>query len=327
MSTSEMMRDRLVVREVAPLSADVVRITVAAEDGRPLPPWGPGDHIDIELTSGLTRQYSLCGARAESDAWTVAVRLDRAGRGGSVFAHEGLRAGDAVRVAGPRATFALEQAPRYVLVAGGIGITPILTMAEHLAESGTPFRLYYFDRGAERMVFRERLAALGPAAVIVDRAVDTHTTLAAVVADAGPEALVYACGPRRMLDELSDLVAPQRLRIEDFAPAPAPASATPEDGEPAGASSDASAFEVQLGAGGEVHPVPAGCSLLDVLLKAGVDVMWSCREGNCASCETTVLDGVPDHRDVILTDDEKAANDVMFPCVSRSLTPRLVLDC
>lgn len=321
MSAAEMIRERLVVREVAPLSTDVMRISVAFDDGRPLPAWDPGDHIDIELGPGVTRQYSLCGARSDRKAWTVAVRLNRAGRGGSVFAHESLRAGDAVRVAGPRAKFVLEDAPHYVLIAGGIGITPILTMAEHLAELGAPFRLYYFDRGAERMVFAERLAVLGQAAVAVDRALDTTTTLAAVLADAPAEALVYACGPRRMLDELTVLVAADRLRVEDFAPA----AAAPD--EPVGSAADAEEFEVQLGVGGDVLPVPSDCSVLDVLLAAGIDVMWSCREGNCASCETPVLEGVPDHRDVILTDDEKDANDVMFPCVSRSLTPRLVLDC
>lgn len=312
------IRERLVVRDVRALSSDVVSITVAFDDGRALPAWGPGDHIDIELDSGLTRQYSLCGMRADGDAWTIAVRRDPAGRGGSSFAHERLRAGDLVRVAGPRATFALEEAPAHVLVAGGIGITPILTMAEHLAERGAPFRLYYFDRGAERMVFADRLAALGSNAVAVDRALDDATTLAAVLADAPADALVYACGPKRMLSELAALVDPARLRVEDFAPdAAAPAAAAP---------SDADAFEVQLGAGGDVLPVPSGCSLLDVLLQAGVDVMWSCREGNCASCETTVLEGTPDHRDVILTENERAANDVMFPCVSRARSARLVLD-
>lgn len=314
------IRERLVVRDVRALSSDVVGITVGFGDGRALPAWNPGDHIDIELESGVTRQYSLCGTRADIDAWSIAVRLDPAGRGGSMFAHERLRAGDVVRVAGPRAKFALEDAPAYVLIAGGIGITPILTMAEHLAERGAPFRLYYFDRGAERMVFAERLDALGTSAVAVDRALDDATTLAAVLADAPTDALVYACGPKRMLSELADLVDPARLRVEDFAPEAAlPVEAAPSDAE-------TDAFEVQLGVGGAIHPVPAGCSLLEVLLQAGVDVMWSCREGNCATCETNVLEGTPDHRDVILTEDERAANDVMFPCVSRARSARLVLD-
>ncbi len=314
------------MREVAPLSANVVGITVAFEDGRPLPAWEPGDHIDIELESGLTRQYSLCGPRTSADSWTVAVRLDRAGRGGSVYAHERLRAGASVRVVGPRAKFALEEAAAHVLIAGGIGITPILTMAEYLAEQGSPFRLYYFDRGPERMVFRERLAALGSAVVIVDRAVDEVTTLAVALAEAPEDSLVYACGPRRMLDELADLVGSERLRIEDFAPDGSPLVVAATDDEAEGAADDADEFEVQLGAGGSIHPVPSGCSVLDVMLKAGIDVMWSCREGNCASCETPVLEGEPDHRDVILTDEEKAANDVMFPCVSRARSRRLVLD-
>ncbi|WP_270352041.1 PDR/VanB family oxidoreductase [Microbacterium testaceum] len=320
---SEPVRDAMIVRDIVPLSADVVGITLAFEDGRALPPWAPGDHIDIELERGLTRQYSLCGSAEDAQAWSVAVRRDRAGRGGSAFAHERLRPGHRVRVAGPRARFVLEDASSYVLVAGGIGITPILTMAERLARSGKPFRLYYFDRGSERMVFADRLAALGPAAVVVDRDLDATTTLAHAIGGLAADALVYACGPTRMLSELTLLIEPTRLRVEDFSPArETGADPATADGE----STEDDAFEVQLGREGEVHPVPAGCSLLDVLLGAGVDVMWSCREGNCASCETPVLDGVPDHRDVILTEDERAANDVIFPCVSRARSGRLVLD-
>lgn len=320
---SESVRDAMIVRDIVPLSADVVGITLAFEDGRALPTWAPGDHVDIELETGLTRQYSLCGSTEDAQAWSVAVRRDRPGRGGSAFAHDRLRPGHRVRVAGPRAHFPLEDAASYLLVAGGIGITPILTMAEDLARRGKPFRLFYFDRGSERMVFADRLVALGPAAMIVDRDLDATTTLADAVGGLAAEALVYACGPTRMLAELALLVEPTRLRIEDFSPA----RRTGADAAPAGgAASEGDAFEVQLGREGAVHPVPSGCSLLDVLLGAGVDVLWSCREGNCGSCETPVLDGVPDHRDVILTEDERAANDVIFPCVSRARSGRLVLD-
>ncbi|WP_159500510.1 PDR/VanB family oxidoreductase [Microbacterium sp. 18062] len=310
------LREHLVVEGVDRLSADVVSIRLVHPAGDPLPEWSPGDHIDLEFESGLTRQYSLCGDPADRASWSVAVRLDRAGRGGSAYAHTRLAAGDRIRAIGPKRRFPLEPAPHHVLVAGGIGITPILTMAEHLAAQGASFRLAYFDRGAHRMVFADRVGALGDAAVVVDRDLDASTSLAVVLADVPPGSLVYACGPKAMLAELQALVPAEALRFEDFAPE---AALPVED-----AASDA--FEVQLGAGGDVHPVPAGCSLLDVLLGAGVDVVWSCREGNCASCETPVLEGVPDHRDVILTEDERAVGDVMFPCVSRARSARLVLD-
>jgi ferredoxin-NADP reductase len=316
------LRDHLAVEAVTRISSDVVEIRLAHPEGATLPEWGPGDHIDIEFGSGLTRQYSLCGTRDDRGTWTIAVRRDAASRGGSQFAHERLTVGDVVRVAGPRRRFALEDAPHHVLVAGGIGITPILTMAEHLAAEGRPFRLVYFDRGVDRMVFGERLTALGEFVTSVDRAVD-ETLLAEFMRELPEGALVYACGPKRMLEELRELVPAHALRVEDFAPE---AGRLDSDAGQSGDAAETDEFEVQLGANGDVLPVPSGCSLLDVLLEAGIDVMWSCREGNCASCETNVLEGIPDHRDVILTEDEKAANDVMFPCVSRAKSARLVLD-
>lgn len=320
-TASATVRETLVVDAVDRLSADVVALRLGRVDGSALPSWAPGDHIDIEFEPGLTRQYTLCGPRAD-DHWRVAIRLDPATRGGSRFAHTRLRAGDVVRVVGPKRRFPLEDAPHHILVAGGIGITPILTMAEHLASEGRPFRVVYFDRGAERMVFSERLHALGALARSIDRAVDSGTTLAGILDDMPEGSLVYACGPRRMLDELRGLVDAQALRVEDFSPETA--TVPPVDGTATDPPGDA--FEVQLGQDGDVLPVPSGCSLLDVLLAAGADIMWSCREGNCASCETTVLEGTPDHRDVILTEDERAANDVVFPCVSRSLSRRLVVE-
>lgn len=315
--------DVLRVDGVTALSSDVVSVRLVHPTGADLPAWAPGDHVDIELAPGLTRQYSLCGVSTDTAAWTVAVRLDPDSRGGSRFVHNELAAGELVRVAGPKSRFPLDDASEHVLIAGGIGLTPILTMAESLHAQSRPFRVIYFERGVERMVYRERLEALGASAVVVDRSADATLTLAGMLAERNEGALVYACGPKRMLEELSTLVPADALRIEDFAPAAAEPAVVDDEPEDVAASDE---FEVQLGAGGAVHPVPSGCSLLDVLLAAGVDVMWSCREGNCASCETVVLDGTPEHRDVILTDEERAAGDVIFPCVSRSRTPRLVLD-
>ena len=307
------------VDQITPLSPHDIHIRFVHPEGSELPVWAPGDHVDVEFESGLTRQYSLCGPRSDLHGWSIAVRLDSASTGGSEFAHRRLRVGVQMRVAGPKGRFPLEPAPRYLLIAGGIGITPILSMAEYLAAEGQPFTLLYFERGGARQLFAERLRLLGDSVRIVDRTAEPEYTLGHFLAELPAEAVVYACGPRRMISELAELVSPERLRFEDFSPAVAESASPPDE-------TDDGVFEVQLGSGGDVHPVPAGCSLLDVLLKAGVDVMWSCREGNCASCETPVLAGVPDHRDVILTDEEREAGDVIFPCVSRSLTPRLVLD-
>ncbi|MFT4214349.1 MAG: PDR/VanB family oxidoreductase [Microbacterium sp.] len=308
------IRETLHVGAVEPIASDVVLITLAHPQGHDLPLWQPGDHIDLEFEPGLTRQYSLVSRPSDRHRWQIAVRRSEPGTGGSAYAHERLSVGDLVRVAGPKHRFPLGADSSYLLIAGGIGITPVLTMAEHLAEQGAPFRLVYVGRGSDRMPFTDRVRAVG--GQIVDRAVDA-TTLADVLANAAADVEVYACGPHPMLDELAERVPGGRLHLEDFDPPAAPAE---------GADGADEAFEVQLGIDGPVLPVPASCPLLDVLLDHGLDIMWSCREGNCASCETNVLDGVPLHRDVILTDDERAAGDVMFPCVSRACSARLVLD-
>lgn len=315
------IKKHLLVECVQQLSSDVVMIRFVRQDGQALPEWAPGDHIDIEFQAGLTRQYSLCGPRPDTNGWSVAVRLDPESTGGSSYAHSRVREGDTFRVVGPKRRFPLEHADHHVFIAGGIGITPIMSMAEQLASEGRAFELSYFDRSEKRTIFAERLKALGGRTRVVDRATEPDVTLSQVTQNLPSNALVYACGPKRMISELREIIGPDRLRTEDFRPEP-----TPGNGGQSGRAVVDQEFEVQLGVGGEIHPVSAGCSLLDVLLKAGVDVMWSCREGNCASCETTVLVGAPDHRDVILTGEERTAGDVMFPCVSRSLSPRLVLD-
>jgi vanillate O-demethylase ferredoxin subunit len=315
------------------VAADVVVVTVrsAAASGASLPGWAPGDHLDVELARDLVRQYSLCGDPADDGIWSFAVRHQPEGTGGSIHVHEKLAVGDVLRVAGPKAMFGLEDAAEHLLVAGGIGVTPLLPMAEHLHAAGRPFRMVYVGRGADRMPFADRAAALGPSVRIVDRDLEPDFALADVVAGLSAESLVYACGPDAMLAALADLVPTERLRVESFRSAaelPGAAAGTEAggDADPAGAAGSAGAFEVQLGPGGRVLPVPADTALLDVLLDAGVDVLWSCREGTCASCETPLLEGEADHRDQILTEEERAAQDCLFPCVSRARSSRLILD-
>jgi ferredoxin-NADP reductase len=317
---------RLRVRALRWEADDVLAVTLDHPGGSPLPPWRPGAHVDLHLddrsdADAVVRSYSLCGRPGLAE-WTVAVRLDPASRGGSRHVHERLRVGQSITVTGPRHLFGLDPAPAYLFVAGGIGITPLLPMIEEVVAAGRPWRLLYAGRSLAAMPFRDRLAG-HPDRVQVFPAqegarLDLTAAVPAALAGLAGEALVYCCGPERMLTDVAALVPPDRLRCERFRPRPVVPNTDAPD-----ATGD---FEVELGEGGPVLPVPAATPLLDVLLAAGRDVPWSCREGTCGSCETGVLAGVPEHRDSVLTPAEQAAGDVLFPCVSRALTPRLTLD-
>lgn len=312
----------LLVTGIAEDAIGVRLVTLMDPNAQPLAPWQPGDHIDIELAPGLTRPYSLCGDPCTSDSWTIAVRLAQPSTGGSDYVHTTLQQGDTVRVASPRRRFPLEDAPHIILIAGGIGLTPIITMAEHLQRMGASFELIVFCRGVDRLPFRERLARLGASARIVDRSTSRESATEAIVSrPAG--SLIFACGPEALLRSLREVVGDGSLRLETFE------SATPEPplDQPCGVTTmEDAAFDVEMARSGRVIIIPADRPMLDVLLEAGADILWSCREGNCASCEVSVLGGVPDHRDVILTDDERAAGDCMFPCVSRARGQRLTID-
>jgi tetrachlorobenzoquinone reductase len=307
----------------------VVTVAFAAPGGGALPAWAPGAHVDVHLARNLIRQYSLCGDPADTQRWTVGVRLDEAGRGGSRFIHEQLRVGALVEVAGPRQNFALVPADDYVFVAGGIGITPLLPMVRQAAAAGARWSLHYAGRSRSRMPFLDQVGALGGRARVYAGDEGDRLDLAAVLGGLDPAVLVYGCGPERMLREAASLLAEGRLRTEQFAAKPVelwPSAAGPAAGLPGEPADEA--FEVELASTGEVIAVPAGQSALDALEAAGANVMWSCREGTCGTCETGVTAGRIDHRDAILTEDERAVHDVFFPCVSRAASgcPRLTLD-
>ncbi|MFG1858295.1 PDR/VanB family oxidoreductase [Actinomadura geliboluensis] len=307
---------RMTVAAKESLAKDVVGLALVA-DGE-IPEWRPGAHIDLLLGDGLERQYSLCGDPADRTRLRIAVLRDPAGRGGSWHVHDRLAVGDEVGVRGPRNNFPLVPAPGYLFVAGGIGITPLLPMIEEARAEGVPWRLLYGGRTRSSMAFADRLLERGPASVQI-RPEDEHGLLDLGSAlDAAPAGTaVYGCGPEPLLRAMQAAVAERpglHLHLERF-------SAVEPDPDAVD-----TAFEVELRRSGRVLRVPAGTSLLDTLNEAGADIVFSCREGTCGTCETGVLDGVPDHRDSLLTDEEKAANDVMFPCVSRCLSRRLVLD-
>jgi len=304
-----MTLDLLVARKEK-LADGVVRLTLRAPGGEPLPPWEPGAHIDLRLP-GFVRQYSLCGDPGDRSAYVVAVLRETDGRGGSAYVHDSLSPGDRLEVDGPRNHFALVDAERYLFIAGGIGITPILPMLDRVAATGREWQLVYGGRTRSSMAFTAELSGHGER--VLFRPQDEHglLDLPALLADARPGTAVYCCGPEPLLAAVEAL-EPADLHVERF-------TARPDD-------SPRTAFEVELAGSGRVLPVPADRSILDVVEEAGVTVLSSCREGTCGTCETGVLGGTPDHRDSVLTADEQLENEVMMLCVSRACTPRLVLD-
>ncbi|MFJ9249620.1 PDR/VanB family oxidoreductase [Streptomyces sp. NPDC101776] len=296
----------LVVADRRQEAAGVVSLVLRAYDNSPLPAWEPGAHIDLVLTAGLERQYSLCGG--DTHSWRIAVLRDPGGRGGSEFVHTILRPGTPVRARGPRNHFPLEAAPAYRFIAGGIGITPILPM---LDAARAPWTLLYGGRSRNSMAFTEELTARHPPdRVFVHEGI---LDLRGHLADLRPGEVVYACGPAPLLEALEYLVPADSLRTERFT---------------ARVADDAvdSAFEVELARSRRIVPVPADESILAALLAAGVDVAHSCTEGICGTCETRLLAGDAEHRDSILTPQERATGESLMICVSRSRTPRLTLD-
>jgi ferredoxin-NADP reductase len=297
----------------------VVALTLRLPDGGELPAWTPGAHVDLVLSDDLTRQYSLCGDPAERTAWQVAVLQEPDGRGGSAFVHDKLSAGTTVRVRGPRNHFPLEPAARYLFIAGGIGITPIVPMLGAATAAGADWRLVYGGRTGASMAFVEQLRATHGEERVVLRPQDEHglLDLDSLLGEPADGTLVYCCGPGPLLDAVEQRCASWpsgSLHTERFTPK--------EQGEPVLSGT----FEVELAQSGTTLTVPPDRSILEVLEDAGIQVLSSCQEGTCGTCETVVLAGTVDHRDSLLTDEEMAANDTMFICVSRAACPRLVLD-
>jgi ferredoxin-NADP reductase len=296
----------------------VVRLTLRAAAGEDLPEWEPGAHLDLELGSDLVRQYSLCGDRHDRASYQVAVLREPDGRGGSAHVHDAVEVGRALTVRGPRNHFALADAPRYLFVAGGIGITPIVPMLAEAEKAGADWRLVYGGRSRASMAFREELVErYGDRVTVAPQDETGLLDLDGLLGTPEPDTLVYCCGPEALLKAVEERCGSWpsgSLHVERFAPKEI--VGTGEDG----------AFEVEFAQAGVTITVEPGVSIVDAAEEAGVTITTSCREGTCGTCESTVLEGVPEHRDSLLTPEEQAANDVMFPCVSRAASPRLVLD-
>src|SRR5215207_4575589 len=295
----------------------VLTLELTAPSGGRLRDWTPGSHIDLTLPNGLTRQYSLCGDRWDPTTYRVGVLREPEGRGGSAFVHDALAVGDLVGVGGPRNNFPLVPSEQYLFVAGGIGITPILPAVRQAGLLGADWRLLYGGRRRCSMAFLDELSGYGDRVLV--RPEDEHglLVLAGFLGEPRGGVRVYACGPAPLLAATEGACAgwpPHTLRTERFV------------ADELGAPARSAAFEVELARTGATVTVTPGTTVLDALSRAGVEVLSSCRRGVCGTCETEVLAGRPDHRDALLDDDERDANDCMYVCVSRSRDERLVLD-
>lgn len=312
----------VVVTRHARVADDIVHIVLESPAGTPLPAFAAGAHIDVELPNGLVRQYSLLGDPAQARQYELGVLREATGRGGSRSAHDDLHAGMHIRIGAPRNLFALLPARRSLLFAGGIGITPMLAMAQQLAHGQSDFTLHYCARSPARAAFLDRLRD-APWADRVRLHFDDGDArqkfdAAAVLAACSADTHLYVCGPTGFMDHVIGSAraagwADANIHAESFA-------ATD------GARIGDQAFTVELARSGRVVPVAVGQTVAAALAAHGVEVPLSCEQGICGTCATRVLAGEPDHRDMYFSDAERAANDCFTPCCSRSKSDVLVLD-
>ncbi|KAF1041600.1 MAG: Carnitine monooxygenase reductase subunit [Herbaspirillum frisingense] len=316
---------RLRVAAVREIAADVRLFELRAADGAALPPWTPGAHIRMQLEGGLARSYSLCNTPSQRDSYFIAVKRDAASRGGSAWLHAQVSEGASILATAPVNAFPLhddERAP--LLLAAGIGITPLYAMAAELAQRGRRHRLHYFARSLGHAAFFHELAAL-PSGVSLHLGLDaaeTEAALTAALATAGAHTPLYLCGPAPFIDAARRCARQGGWRDGDVhfelfaAAAPAPSC----EGEGQGT------FELVLQRSGARCVVQPGQSIVAAAAQVGVHIATSCGEGFCGSCESAVLEGIPEHRDSVLSAAERAAGRSLMPCVSRCAGARLVLD-
>ncbi|GHE80734.1 ferredoxin [Amycolatopsis deserti] len=306
------------VRTRSEASASVAAFELEHPEGADLPPWEPGAHIDVHLPGERTRQYSLCGDPADRSSYRIGVLREPAGRGGSAWIHDSLREGDPLPVTGPRNHFRLTEGPRYLFLAGGVGVTPILPMLRECESRQAEWRLVYLGRSRDTMAFLDELRPFG------DR-VRIHCDDESGIADIGGlvgtpdrETLIYACGPEGLLREVervAESLPAVTLHVERFAPK-----------DPGLLGEQGPSFTVTFEQSGITADVKPGESILDVAEQHGLQPDYSCREGTCGTCEVAIVRGRADHRDSVLSPEEQDAGETMMICVSRSLTPELVID-
>jgi tetrachlorobenzoquinone reductase len=310
--SGEQMREVRVVamREEA---AGVISCELRAQ-AEALPPCPPGAHVDVHLPNGLVRQYSV--AQADAERYLIAIKRESASRGGSAYIADSLRIGSSLRIGAPRDNFPLvASGARIVLIAGGIGITALLPMARRLQAEGRDWWLHYAVPRSEQAAFKDALRELGPRARIHESAgAAGRLSIAGLVREQPEGTHFYCCGPASMLEAFTEATAaldPAQVHLERFS------ALAPQGGDE---------FTVRLARSGKTIPIAADKTIMDALLEAGIDVPYSCQQGICGSCEVKVVEGIPDHRDEVLTEAEKASNATMIVCCSRARTPELVLD-
>jgi vanillate monooxygenase ferredoxin subunit len=313
----------VVLRKV--MEADgICSFELAGADGEALPPFSAGSHIDVEVSARTIRQYSLCNDPLDQHRYVIGVLRETNSRGGSVSMIETVQEGNILRISAPRNHFPLvPDAKLVVLLAGGIGITPILSMAERLSRSDIPFRLVYANRSRSRTAFIDRITNSR-----YGRCVRFHfdeesegrmLDLRQAIGEQAPDSHLYVCGPAGFIKAALEAAAgngwhPASLHREYFQP-PAETSVV-----------SAEAFSIRIASTGKDYSVPSHRSVIEVLAEYGVAIPVSCQQGVCGTCVTRVLEGIPDHRDIFMTDAEHARNDLFTPCCSRAKTPLLVLD-
>jgi vanillate O-demethylase ferredoxin subunit len=300
-----------------PVALDVVCLDLKPADRRPLEPFEPGAHVDLFAPNGQMRQYSLCGDPGDASRYVIAVKREAAGRGGSASMHDDVEVGTALGMQGPRNFFPLApQAAHSIFIAGGIGITPIRAMIAALAAAGASWELHYCARSEAHAAFYAELAALAPERVKPYFSEAPLLDAAALLREVRRGAHVYCCGPEPLMKAVEKAAAhwPEgTVHFEWFA---APKQDWPEN----------RAFTVECARSGLTLEVPAARTILQVVREQGIDVVSACEEGVCGTCETRVLEGVPEHRDVLLTPAEREAGASMMICISRAKTQKLVLD-
>jgi len=289
----------------------------ARTDGKPLPAYQPGSHIDMHLPNGIVRQYSLLEPEPDPRTYAIGVKRDPASRGGSRYVHDELRVGKTLKISAPRNNFPLiENAGHVVLIAGGIGITPIWCMVQRLAKLGRPWTLHYACRSRADMAFLAQLETTQNAHFHFDDEMGgKFLDVGAIVAAAPADAHLYCCGPTPMLKAFETATADrprEQVHIEYFTPKQEAAKS--------------GGFTVELARSGKEFVIPEGKTILQVLLDAGIDVDYSCELGICGACEQRVISGIPEHRDAILTEEEQASNTKVMICCAGCKTERLVLD-
>jgi ferredoxin-NADP reductase len=315
-------RFRVLVRQMIWEAEDVLSLDLERPDGLALPDWTPGSHVDLVLPGGLIRQYSLCGPPERRNSWTIAVLREPGRAGGSDYVHTVLRPGMMVEAAGPRNNFSLCDAPRYLFIAGGIGITPLLPMIGEVRRAGREMRLLYGGRRRESMAFIDQVGGMEGVTIAPEDEVGL-LDLAGAIGASSPDTAVYCCGPERLIAAVESCCAGlgrPRPHVERF-------TARPDHMiELRAAQAANTAFVVVVAGTGLRVTVPAERSIAQALDEAGIFVPTSCTEGYCGVCQTGVVDGIPEHRDDYLSAEERAANTSMMVCCGRSRTPELVLD-